>query len=299
MHRVRRLAALWSWLPAFRVVAETEHLPTAAGQLQVSAQALSRSIKLLESELEVQLFRRVGRRIRLTPAGARLLETVRGAMRALDEGIGELRGSALEGPATVAALAHHAWLLVLPALDLLRDRAPRLIPSVLSLGLEETRARLRSGAVDVAIEEQAFRDPGFETEPLIALQYGVWCGADHPMFERADLELAEILETPFVAPPEGITDGWPPEMPRVVGVRVSSFQLAFELCLDGSFLSMLPDSVARANRSARPLRRLPVEIGEPRQLYLSYRRAAREHLMTEVVCQALRDAAASLSGHPG
>lgn len=296
MHRVRRLHALWSWLPAFRVVAETEHLPTAADQLQVSAQALSRSIKLLEAELEVQLFRRVGRRLRLSNAGQRLLETVRTSMRILDDGIGELRGSALEGPANIAALAHHAWLVVLPALELLRERAPLVVPSVLSLGGDETRARLRSGAVDVAIEERPLSEPGFEVEQLIALRYGVWCGAAHPHYQRRDLDLDEILDTPFVVPPEDITDGWPPELPRAVGVRVSSFQLALELCLEGSYLAMLPDSVARANRSARPLRRLPVEIGEPRQLYLSYRRPIREHLLTEVVCQALRDAAASLTG---
>lgn len=276
-------------------MAETEHLPTAAGQLQVSAQALSRSIKLLEAELEVQLFRRVGRRIRLSNAGDQLLETLRSSMRILDEGIAELRGSALEGPATIAALAHHAWLLVLPALELLRDRAPALIPSVLSLDVVEARARLRSGAVDVAIEEQPLADPGFEVEPLIALRYGVWCGAGHPLFDRADLDLDAICETPFVVPPEGITDGWPAQMRRRVGVRVSSFQLALELCLEGSFLAMLPDAVARANRSGRPLRRLPVEIGEPHPLYMSYRRPLRQHRVTEVVCQSLRDAAAALA----
>ena len=35
MERVVRLDSFWSWLPAFRVVAETAHLPTAARTLGV------------------------------------------------------------------------------------------------------------------------------------------------------------------------------------------------------------------------------------------------------------------------
>lgn len=294
MHRVRRLHALWSWLPAFRVVAETEHLPTAANQLQVSAQALSRSIKLLEADLGIELFRRVGRRIQLSEPGARLLEHVRTSMRILDDGINGLRGSELAGPARIAALAHHAWLIVRPALELLAERAPQLVPHVLSLDPIEARERLRRGAIDVAIEEAAHGAPGFAIERLVSLRYGVFCGADHPMFARDDLELDEVLATPFVVPPEGIGDGWPPDVPREVGIRVSSFQLALELCLDGSYLAMLPESVSGANRSGRSLRRLPVEVGESRQLYLSYRKPLGEHRLTEVVCQAIRDAVGGL-----
>src|SRR5262245_24932867 len=36
MDRAARLTELWSWLPAFRAVAETQHLPTAAAALHVS-----------------------------------------------------------------------------------------------------------------------------------------------------------------------------------------------------------------------------------------------------------------------
>ena len=39
---------IWNWLPAFRAVAETEHLPTASDLLHVTPSALSRTIRLLE-----------------------------------------------------------------------------------------------------------------------------------------------------------------------------------------------------------------------------------------------------------
>ena len=81
MERVRRLARFWNWLPAFRVTAETAHLPTASEALHISPSALSRTIRLLEEDVGQPLFDRVGRNIALNAAGQRLLAAVRDAMR--------------------------------------------------------------------------------------------------------------------------------------------------------------------------------------------------------------------------
>ena len=62
VQRAVRVSQLWSWLPAFRTVAETEHLPTAARMLELSPSALSRSVKQLEDSLGRPLFTREGRR---------------------------------------------------------------------------------------------------------------------------------------------------------------------------------------------------------------------------------------------
>ncbi len=43
MQPLRRLVPFWNWLPAFRAVAESQHLPTASRELNVTAPALSRS----------------------------------------------------------------------------------------------------------------------------------------------------------------------------------------------------------------------------------------------------------------
>lgn len=84
---MRRLAALWSWLPAFRAVAETEHLADAALLLGSSPPALSRTVKLLESAAGGPLFSRNGRRLRLNARGRRLLQHLRDAMRLVDDGL--------------------------------------------------------------------------------------------------------------------------------------------------------------------------------------------------------------------
>ncbi|MBP8302176.1 MAG: LysR family transcriptional regulator, partial [Planctomycetes bacterium] len=61
MDRLLRLDALWNWLPAFRAVGETQHLPSAATALHVSPSALSRSVRLLEQRLGCTLFERRSR----------------------------------------------------------------------------------------------------------------------------------------------------------------------------------------------------------------------------------------------
>ena len=91
MARVQRLARLWSWLPAFRVVAETEHLPSAASALGTSPPGLSRMVKLLEHDLGEPLFARTAGRLRLNAAGELFLDHVRDAMRLLDDGLQTLR----------------------------------------------------------------------------------------------------------------------------------------------------------------------------------------------------------------
>ena len=56
-------------LKYFLEVAKREHLSDAALELDIAQSAISRQIQQLEDELQVKLFKRQGRNIRLTTAG--------------------------------------------------------------------------------------------------------------------------------------------------------------------------------------------------------------------------------------
>jgi len=56
-------------LNRFVVVAEELHFGRAAKRMHVAESAISRQIKRLEEELELDLFDRTNRRVQLTPAG--------------------------------------------------------------------------------------------------------------------------------------------------------------------------------------------------------------------------------------
>ena len=61
-------------LEIIRAIAETGSFTAAGHKLHVSQSAISRQILLLEEELKEPVFLRVGRRIRITPAGESLLQ---------------------------------------------------------------------------------------------------------------------------------------------------------------------------------------------------------------------------------
>lgn len=81
-------------LPYALVVAELGHLGRAAKTVFRSQPALSKSIHRLEQSLDVKLFDRVGRGIRLTPVGEALLRRARLVRVALDDTTREIGGFA-------------------------------------------------------------------------------------------------------------------------------------------------------------------------------------------------------------
>ncbi|MDD6212840.1 MAG: LysR family transcriptional regulator [Clostridiales bacterium] len=70
----------------FKTTAEYEHYTKAAQSLNISQSCLSHSITDLERELNVPLFIRHGRNVKLTNSGAFFLEYVSQALNTLDEG---------------------------------------------------------------------------------------------------------------------------------------------------------------------------------------------------------------------
>jgi len=76
----------------FCVVAQHQSFKRAADDLFITASAVSHQIRKLEQELDIPLFEREGRSIRLTSAGSMLFEESRVAIARVDEAIARLNG---------------------------------------------------------------------------------------------------------------------------------------------------------------------------------------------------------------
>ena len=151
MDRARRVASYWSYLPAFRVVAECEHLPTAAKLLRVSPSALSRSIRLLEHRVGATLFERGDGRLQLSVAGNALLLATRDALRLVDEGAQIALGQdPLAGTVRVAVtpdLERGAALLAAS----LQGVLPKLRIALSAVSADDADGALLAGFIDVAV----------------------------------------------------------------------------------------------------------------------------------------------------
>jgi DNA-binding transcriptional LysR family regulator len=236
MERAYEIAGLWTWLPAFRAVAETQHLPTAAGFMHVTPSALSRSVKQLEEAVGTPLFARGGRRIRLNAAGERLLAAVRDAMRLLDDGLGASRGAP---SARLAVAGPSPWIAKLIAL--LAAARPGIVIDVVEAALDPGPQLLR-GEIDVVVCERVGVDGRFAVDLIGELRRSVWCSATHPLGKSRRVPADRLAAHAFAATD---TDGWPPERPRRVELRSGRLEVVIDGCKSGHYLAVLPSMLAR------------------------------------------------------
>ncbi len=261
--RARRLRDFWDYLPAFRAIAEAEHLPTAARAIGLSPPALSRTLRLLEHQLGHPLFDRVGRALRLNAAGRELMVAVRGAMRTLDDGVARALGTGPRGALLVTTDAETRWLLG-PWLARLAVDAPALQvreqPRAPDLG-----AALRTGDLDAALGIGACRAEGVRSERLADVAWRV--------FRRGK------AGDGFVTSPH---EPWPATRARTVVATVADAPTAAAACGPAT-RAFVPEPVGRAaglTPCSPILGRTPV--------YLVSREPVAVHAATEAALAAAR-----------
>ncbi len=272
--RMAGLLRVWNWLPAFRVVAETEHLPTAADLLGVSPSALSRTVAALETELGRELFRRVGRRIELNASGEALLLATRDAMRRAHDGVTATTGLSSAGPLYVSATYVSMSPWVVAACESVALANPGLVPIVREVGAHDALTELIEGGLDVSFQTEPLVDRRMLCEHLADLATSVWCGPRHPLYGRSDVTAEQVQCAPFViASGDGrrtIHDGWPASLERRVGLVLPSMGEGAAAAASGPLLVVLPDALAVRAQSG--LRRVPFEGIPTMPLYAVRRR---------------------------
>ncbi len=142
---------IWNWLPAFYVVAQTEHLPTASKRMHLSVSALSRTIKLLESTIGYPLFERAGRKIMLNERGRKWREAVEKIIESFSgdfEHIGTQNAARVLHVAIAGSLSQR--LLAPSVVRALSGRSGGIL-NLYGCGDAEALALVAAGEVDVAI----------------------------------------------------------------------------------------------------------------------------------------------------
>jgi DNA-binding transcriptional LysR family regulator len=255
----QRIAEVWNWLPAFRAVAETQHVHLAAQRLHVTPSSLSRSIRLIEDRLGQALFVRSGRRIALNRDGEDLLAAVRDGMRRIDDGLSRVAKAAFDGMLRVVSEGDQPIVMLARASTRMMKQYPGMVVNIARApSRAETASAIVRGDLDLAIATRAPVDPRVGVEELGPVTYGIYCGASHPLFSSGRLSMNDIRAHGFAAPtsPEA-DDQWPRHLQRRVVLQLPSLQAAIEACLSGDVLAVLPDVSVVTERERGLLRRLP------------------------------------------
>lgn len=292
--RFRETANIWNWLPAFRAVAETEHLPTASTMMNVTAPALSRTVKQLESYLGYEVFDRIGRGMQLNDKGARLLLAVRNSMRLVDD--------AVAVNSEVRFTGNFRWTanwslsdLVLGALDDVVSEHPEFKPQMLTLGGPLVE-RLLTGELDLILMTGKVEASGIVATPIGAAPHSVYCGRRSELYGTTDLGWDGLEGRRFAAPLRDesgtYADGWPPEREREVVMEFSQMAVGFRACRDTDLLAVLPDDIVVDEDGLWPL----VEVPNPPHIFAIHRTILDEDGPVETVVGLIREQLQSRRG---
>jgi len=138
----------------FIAIAEAEHFGRAAQRLRIAQPALSRQMKLLETELGIELFERLPRGVRLTQAGRVFLTEIRGLQGLIGRAVGAARAAAAgqHGTLRLSFIEAAAWQGLLPdAIRRFRTDFAGIDLSLLAMPTAEQLAALRQRQTDAAL----------------------------------------------------------------------------------------------------------------------------------------------------
>ncbi len=188
LHQLRYLSA----------VVRTGSVTTAAEAEFVSQPSVSKQLRLLEAELGVSLFHRVGRRLLPTEAGLaladcaeRIFDDLAGTVAAIS-GPESQRGGSLKMCATETVVDY----LLPRALAELMHAYPNCQVRVEMLGTDDAVAEVLANEVDLAIVVLPLADSRLDVHSLIEEEVLLAVPPSHAWSKRQSVSMAEALREP-------------------------------------------------------------------------------------------------------
>ena len=185
-------------------VADVGSLTKAGDQLHLTQSALSHQLRDIEDRLSAALFLRVGKRLVLTPAGERLLESARDLLDRLRQTEDAVRhlgksGGGVLRITTECTTCYH-WLP--PLLPAYREQFPAIEVRIDVDATARPVPRLLDGTIDLALMSTAVHDRRLAVQPVFCDQVVVIVSPHHRLAARRRVSLLDLHdETFFIYPP--------------------------------------------------------------------------------------------------
>lgn len=188
-------------------VAETGSFSRAAERLHLTQSALSRSIQMLEVELDARLIDRMGRLNELTPIG----QAVAARGRSLLDEVEDLRlnvrllRSGNAGPIRVGLGSGPGVLLMTPFLIHMAREHPQMRVTLARGSIDLQLMQLRERVLDVLVVDIRSLAPAPDLifESPVSMRAGFVCRAGHPLVAAGEkpVSFAEMLRYPLASSP--------------------------------------------------------------------------------------------------
>lgn len=189
-------------LSCFLAVAEYLNFSQAAQQLHVTHPAVSQQIQSLEKELNVKLFQRTTRSVKLTEEGKAFLNDARQIV-AISDRAKKRFDSTMPGTLEVLSLGFYNFpcmFLLSDALEQLHAERPQLHPRLQVIPFQHIYRMLEEGDLDAVV--------GFRESPLVKISalykeiaqvpLVCLCSSRSPLAARTEVSLSDLREEPLV-----------------------------------------------------------------------------------------------------
>jgi LysR family nitrogen assimilation transcriptional regulator len=246
-------------------VAELGSFTRASVALDVAQPALSRQVRLLETELRHNLLIRNGRGVIPTEAGKILLEHGRGVLHQIErlrEELARERGG-LVGRVALGMPPSLSKVLTVPLTRAFRAELPDAVLSIgegLSMGMQEA---LVDGRLDVALLYNAAPSPDLDLTPVIT--QALYLVQRRDASTPGPIDLRELAQVPLVIPsrPNAIRMLVETEMANLglhpkIACEVDAVGAILDLVADGMGAGVLPTSTIHAFGRAESFNLRPV-----------------------------------------
>lgn len=185
----------------FQEIAEEEHFGRASERLRIAQPALSRQMKLLETELGVDLFERLPRGVRLTVAGRVFLERCREISALMAQAVSDARAAASGSMGTlkIGFIEVAAWQGVIPdTLRRFRAAYPSLELKLAAMASTEQIEAVKDGRIDAGFAYNATSGADLDIVALDRHPVLLAIPDDHPLAAAAEIRLADLVGQPFI-----------------------------------------------------------------------------------------------------
>jgi LysR family transcriptional regulator for metE and metH len=168
----------------------------AAERLNVTQSALSHQMREIEDRLRTPLFLRVNRRLILSPAGERVLDTARrvlGEISAAEEDIARL-STAEEGTIRISSECYTCYNWLPPLLARFRERYPKVDIEIRPEVTRSTLDALLDGKIDLALIHRVKRASRLCVTPLFTDEIVVITPPGHRLARRKFITAEELAD---------------------------------------------------------------------------------------------------------
>ena len=258
----------------FVTVAEELHFGKAAERLEITQPALSKQIRVLETELDIELFIRTKRMVKLTKAGEVFFTQAQQLLQQASAAIGLAKSAALGeiGRLTIGYTATATYTVLPELIGRFRVRYPQVEVEMIEISTEAQVTMINKGEIDLGFLHPPIDSRGLKLCPLLSEDIVAVLPKQHSLAAKQSLSLIDLKQESFILHPrvEGpfLYDGFlklcrQAEFEPQIVQEVNSHQSRICLVAAGIGITFIPAGLQTAiaqDLICKPILNLPFKL---------------------------------------